>query len=132
MARNFWLGFRDSLQDALEAETIDLRIGDVTPFTAADESFARVDVLFPLDGSARAFVVREGEDGWSVDVIATFAPALVPKLPGVADAVRRAGSESLLDILRSLDPSLQAVLTADDLDPTLSQAVTAALEAIRR
>jgi hypothetical protein len=132
VARNFWLGFRGSIEDALAADTIDLRIGGVQPVEAAGETFARVDVLFPLDGSARTFVVKEEADGWRVDLVATFAPALVPKIPAVADAVRRDGSEATLDVLRALDSSLQAVLTDEDLEPTLSQAVTAALESIRR
>ena len=132
VARNFWLGFRGSLEEALTADTIDLRIGDVRPFTAAGDSFARVDVLFPLDGSARTFIVKQEADGWRVDVVATFAPALVPKIPAVADAVRREESEATLAVLRSLDSSLQAVVADDELDPTLSQAVTAALESIRR
>ena len=132
VARNFWVGFRESLEEALEADTIDLRIGEVRPFTVADQEFASVNVLFPLEGSARTFVVKDSPDGWKVDVVATFAPALVPKLPEVTDAVRREGSESLLGVMRTLDPSLQAVLEANDPDPTLSQAITAALEAIRR
>jgi hypothetical protein len=132
VARNFWLGFRGSLEEALAADTIDLRIGDVRPFTAAGEAFARVDVLFPLDGSARTFVVKQEADGWRVDVVATFAAALVPKIPAVADAVRREGSEATLDVLRDLDSSLQAVAADDEVEPTLSQAVTAALESIRR
>lgn len=133
VVRNFWQGFRSSLLEALAAETIDLRIGDVDEFAVDGVSFARIQVLFPLDGSVRTFFVRNDGVGWKVDVIATFAPALVPKIPEVSAAVRRhADAGSLEDLLADLEPSLWAVQQRSDLDPAISQAVLAALEEIRR
>lgn len=133
VAANFWAGFRSSLLEVLDDDVIEIRIGDVERFAVEGVDFARVQVLFPLDGSGRQFYVIDHGGRWTVDVIATFAPALVPKLPGVADAVRRdPQSGDLLAILREVDPSLQAVQTYDKLDPAVNQAIIAALEAIRR
>jgi hypothetical protein len=133
IARNFWMGFRSSVLDALGDDTIEVRIGEVERLVAGDVQFARVPVLFPLDGSSRDFYVIETDSLWTIDVIASFAAALVPKIPEVADAVRRSPEASaLVEVLRGLDPSLEAVGQDDDLDVAVRQAVIAALEAIRR
>ncbi len=133
VARNFWTGFRQSLRDALGEDTIDVRIGEVERFAVEGTSFARVPVLFPLDGADRTFYVMETPSGWVIDVIATFAPALVPKIPELADAVRRnPDAAELGEVLRSLDPSLEVVAQDADTDVAVMQAVVAALEAIRR
>ncbi len=133
VTRSFWDGFRSSLRDVLGSDVIEMRVGQVELETVAGAEFARVGVSFPLDGSTRVFYVVRQDDLWTIDVIATFAPALAPKLPGVADAVRRAPeSGDLPAILRGLEPSLLVVQTTDDLDPGINQVIVAALEAVRR
>jgi hypothetical protein len=133
VARNFWTGFRQSLRDALGEDTIEVRIGTVERIAAGGTQFARVPVLFPLDGAGRTFYVVDTGAGWAIDVIASFAPALVPKIPELADAVRRTpDAGALAGVLRDLDPSLEVVAQDDDLAVSVRQAVVAALEAIRR
>jgi hypothetical protein len=133
IARNFWTGFRSSVLDALGEETIEVRIGEVERFVAGGVPYARVPVLFPLDGLGRDFYAVENDSRWSIDVVASFAAALVPKIPEMADAVRRhPDASALAAVLRGLDASLEAVSQDDELDVFVRQAVIAALEAIRR
>lgn len=129
---NFWEGFATSLEDFLGYEPDDIEISTVSTFEVEDRSFARVDVLVPLDTSIRHFVLQE-DDGWRVDVIATFASALAGKLPDAADRVRgHPDGGPLLDVMRDQLPSLQAVLVDNQTQPHLVQAALAAIERIQR
>jgi hypothetical protein len=129
---NFWEGFATSLEDFLGYAADDIEIGPVSTFEIEERRFARVDVFVPLDSSIRHFVLQE-DDGWRVDVIATFASALAGKLPEAADRVRGdpAGGP-LLQVMRDHLASLQAVLADNETQPHLTQAALAAIERIQR
>lgn len=129
---NFWGGFAASLEDFLGYEPDDIEIGTVSTFEVDDRRFARVDAFVPLDSAVRHFVVQE-EDGWRIDVLATFASALAGKLPDAADLVRgHPEGAPLLEVMRRHIPSLRAVIEGGDAQPQLVQAALAAIERIQR
>jgi hypothetical protein len=129
---NFWSAFADNLETFLGYGPEEIRLSETERLTVGDRSFARVDVFVPLDGSIRHFVAAE-DDGWRVDVLATFASALAGKLAQAAEVVRQhPEGEPLRVLLRRNVTSFEVVLADPDVDPALAQAVTAAVERITR
>lgn len=128
----FWESFTDSLTGFLGYEADEVFIEGVTRYVAAGTDFAVLDVLIPLEPGVRRIVTREG-DGWHIDVIASFAPALVPKLTAAGELVRAdpAGGD-LLEAMRDQEPSLELILTEPGLGAQMQQAVFQALEVLRR
>ncbi len=132
---NFWAGFVAGLRDTLGAGPGDLRIGDVRRFDVDSVSFAEVKVYRTSDGSFRRLVMRDDGDGWTVDVIASFGDALVPRLAQEAEAVRSTAgqaSETVLEAMRRIVPSLQAILQLDEVSPQLYQAAVIVIETVTR
>lgn len=129
---NFWSAFADSLETFLGYGPSEIRVSETERLTEGDRSFARVDVFVPLDGAIRHLVVAE-DDGWRIDVLATFASALAGKLGAAAETVRaHPDGEPLRRLLQRNVASLEIVLADPDVDPQLAQAVTAAVERITR
>lgn len=128
----FWESFADSLTGFLGYAPEDVRLGEVTPFSVGGADFAVVEATVPLESGVRRIIVKRG-DGWHIDVIASFAPALVPKLAQAGELLRAdpAGSD-LLAILTLQKPSLEMVLAEPGLSAQMQQAVFQAIEVINR
>ena len=128
----FWESFAASLSGFLGYAPADVRIGEVSLYSVAGADFAVVEATVPLESGIRRLIVKSG-DGWYVDVIASFAPALVPKLAPAAELLRGdpAGSD-LLEVLAGQQPSLEMVLAEPGLSAQIQQAVFQVLEVIRR
>ncbi len=128
----FWQSFADSLTGFLGYPPEDVRLGEVTPFSVGGEDFAVVEATVPLETGVRRIIVKRG-DGWHIDVIASFAPALVPKLAPAGELLRAdpAGSD-LMAILALQKPSLEMVLADPNLSAQMQQAVFQAIEVINR
>jgi len=132
---NFWAGFTSGVSDTLGAGPGALRIGEVRRFGAGGRSFAEVSVYQANDASFRRIVTIEEDGGWAVDVVASFAEALVPRLAQEADKVlSTAGRDAstVLEALREAEPSFRAVASLDGVSPELLQAAVIAVEAITR
>ena len=132
---NFWAGFVVGLKDTLGAGPGDLRVGDVRRFDVDSVSFAEVDVYPASDGSVRRLVMRDDGDGWSFDVVASFGDALVPRLAQEAEAVRSTAGEAsarVLEAMRRVVPSLQAILQLREVSPELYQASVIVIETVTR
>ena len=129
VAAQFWSSFASGLEDFLGAEVDDIAIGAVETVDVAGARYATVDVAFPLDRADRSFVVTD-QDGWKVDLVATFPGAL---LPHIDDALERAsgsgGSPEVEASIRGLGPSLDA-LGAVGVPDELSDAFDSARSAI--
>lgn len=125
----YWSGFQQSIEEILDGR---VAVGSVERFEAGGRRFARVEVMFPLQGGDRWFVVQE-TDGWKIDVLASFASALAGKLGPVADSLRsNPKADPLMALMREQVPSLEAVLADESGGPALQQAAISAIEAIRR
>lgn len=125
---NFWRGFEAGLDRYLGVGAGEIVIGEVTEFEAGGARFARVAVR--PDSGDRFMVVKQ-DNGWKVDVVATFAPALASKLGGSATSLRAdPDAAALLAVMTAQRPSLEAALTAPDLTPELDQAIRSAILAL--
>ncbi len=129
---NFWRSFAEGLEDFVGVAPDQIRIADVTPFEIGDRRFARVAVEFPNDANVRSFVAQE-RNGWWVDLLASFGPALASRLEAAVTALRaEPGSDDVLQLAADQRPSLEAVLADPAITPEVDQDVRAALVAISR
>ncbi len=127
IGRNYWESFAANLESFLGVEPGQVSTGAVSEIEVDGSSFASVQILVPGDTARRRLVVQQ-TDGWKVDVVASFGPALAQRLGRAAEAFRADPSAS--DILASLvrqRPSLQVSLDAPDLDAETAQVIRTAL-----
>lgn len=132
VAVNFWKGFAEQLSSSLGAGFAQLQSGELGRVEVAGSQFAVVDLVLPADASARRLVFRDTDEGWVVDLIASFPSPLLGLIPDAAQAIRASRDAELSETLRTYEASVRFVLADDEIDPRLNQAATAALEAIVR
>lgn len=118
VAATFWTSFATGIEGFLEAGVDEIRIGSVSTLDVQGARYATVEVEFPLDAAKRVFVVTD-QEGWRVDLIATFPGAFVSSIPFAYERATSPGVEPLLaeSILIqnvSLD-ALEAMGVADDI-----------------
>lgn len=129
---NFWETFATSLPAFLGAGPGALTVGPSRRFTVNGVEFASVEVRTPSDPTPRHFILQ-WRDGWRIDVLATFAPALAGKMAPLADQLRvHPDGAGFLAVAKGQRASLEAVLQDPEVVPQLRQAVTAALIALSR
>jgi hypothetical protein len=127
---NYWESFATNVQSFLGVGPGAVTTGAVDDVEVAGVRFATVELQVPVDAARRRFVVQQG-DGWKVDVVATFGPALAQRLGKAADGFR--SDPSAADILASLvrqRPSLEVALAAPGLDAETTQVIRTALVAL--
>lgn len=127
---NYWESFTTNVQSFLGVGPDEVTTGAVDDVEVGGVSFATVELQVPVDGSRRRFVVQQG-DGWKVDVVATFGPALAQRLGKAAEGFR--ADPTAADILASLvrqRPSLEVSLDAPGLDAATTQVIRTALVAL--
>lgn len=129
---NFWEGFVSQLRASLGSSIEGMRDGDIERSSAGGASFAGTDLVRSSDGSQRNLVLRHTDEGWRLDLIASFPQAFLVLLPDVAQAVRASGDPTLIGDLRGYGASIEHILAQPDMDPVLEQAAIAALEATVR
>ena len=132
VAMNFWQGFAEQLRASIGVDLADLRIESIERAGVDDTEFAAVELIYGRDASMRRMVLRNTDDGWVVDLIASFPSPLLGQIPNAAQLIRSSNIPALTDSLRGYEPSVRFLLEDSDLDPVLIQAGTAALEAIVR
>lgn len=129
---NFWQGFATQLSSSLGTELSQLQRGEFRRLEIGGSQFATVELVLPADASVRRLVLRNTDEGWVVDLIASFPSPLLGLIPDAAQAIRASGDEELRQTLRAYEVSVRFILADDEIDPRLHQAATAALEAIVR
>lgn len=132
VSMNFWQGFAEQLQASIGVDLVDLRVESVDRIDVGGTEFATVELVYGRDASMRRMVLRHSEEGWVVDLIASFPSPLLGQIPNAAQLIRSNGDLALSDSLRGYEPSVRFVLEEPGLDPLLIQAGTAALESIVR
>lgn len=128
VAATFWASFGAGVEDFLEAGVDEIRIGTVETVDVQGARYATVEVEFPLDAATRVFVVTE-QNGWRVDLIATFPGAFVSSIPFAYERATSPGVEpGLAESIRiqniSLD-ALEAMGVTDDIATQIEIARTA-------
>lgn len=131
VAANFWSGFAQSLGEGFGPGEV--TVGDAEETTAGSSRFALVPVT-PSDGTQRVFVLRR-DNGWRVDLFASFAPivaeSLVPAVEGVLGSANADASAVLSGLAGSAD-SLRVAVSDRDLPADTQQTVLALLERVTR
>jgi hypothetical protein len=127
IGRNYWQSFAANLEGFLGVGPDQVGTGAVAEMEVDGVSFASVQLLVPGDSASRRLVVQR-TDGWKVDVVASFGPALAQRLGRAAEAFR--ADPSAAEILASLArqrPSLRVSLDAPGLEPETAQVIRTAL-----
>lgn len=127
---NYWRSFAENLEGFLGVTPDQVGIGSVTPLEVEGVEFASVAIAVPDNPERRTMMVQRS-DGWKIDVVATFAPALAQRLGKAADGFRADPSAS--DVLSSLvrqRTSLDAWLRVSSPDPETAQVVRTAIVAL--
>lgn len=131
VAANFWSGFAQSLDPSFSLESASLEVGEVTEQDG--RRFVPVVMAGP-EGEERVFYLRD-EEGWKVDLMATFAPLVAERLtPRVEALLSSAHPDAgvVVGLLNDATPSLQVAAADPSLDVTTHQAVLALIERITR
>jgi hypothetical protein len=124
---NYWESFVENLEGFLGITPAEVTMGEVETLEVDGVEFAKVAVDIPGDSINRRFVVQR-TDGWKVDVVATFAPALAQRLGRAAESFGADPTAS--DILASLvrqRPSLEVALEDPATDPETAQVIRTAI-----
>lgn len=127
IGQNYWQSFTANLEGFLGVGPDQVSTGAVSEIDVDGVSFASVQLLVPGDSARRRLVVQR-TDGWKVDVVASFGPALAQRLGRAAEAFR--ADPSAAEILASLvrqRPSLQVSLDAPGLEAETAQVIRTAL-----
>lgn len=127
---NFWAAFTEAVgPDALSG--LELSGEEPTLLRAEAVDFAFVTVS--LGGERRLFVTRHRQDGWYIDVIATFAEVLGSRYE---DAITRvaesADAVTLGPIMVDQVPSMMVVIELPGADAVLQQAMLRAVASVGR
>ncbi len=127
IGRNYWESFANNLEGFLGVGPDQVSTGGITEIEVAGVSFASVQLIVPGDSIPRRLVVQQ-TNGWKVDVVASFGPALAQRLGRAAEAFRVDPSAAgILESLARQRPSLQVSLEAPGLDPETAQVIRSAL-----
>lgn len=127
--RSFWNTFTESLPQ-FAGETVGrLHVGDVESVQLETSDFAAVSVEIGDTGRAADWLVRMTDDGWKVDLLATFGIAVAPNLWAWSETLPQGEPrQAVLDAIDEHRPSLQ--VARDRADTTLPQAAFDALDAL--
>jgi hypothetical protein len=132
VAANYWEGFAMNLVELTGTPLQGAEVLSAEQFAVGDVNFARVSIDLPGDDVSRQIVARQVVDGepngWKIDVVATFATTLGPRLGRLAEAIRSdpSATEVMTGISR-LRIALEAALTDPRLDSETSQLIRAAI-----
>jgi hypothetical protein len=116
VAANFWEGFG-------EAGTGPFQVDQVTLRTLDGVDFALVDVT---GSSAASRLVLVDQDGWKVDVIASFGAGLADRLleaVQVAESATGPGANRLRQALGAQMPSIRVAMTEPGLPPEVADSL---------
>jgi len=83
---NYWESFAATIEEFMGASTF--TVGNTEAVSIEGVDFALVDVNASADLVGRRFVAQRLDDGWKIDVVATFAPAMAQRLGRTADSLR--------------------------------------------
>lgn len=131
VAANFWSGFAQSLDPSFDLESTTLEEGE--ELERGGERYVPVEMTGP-DGEGRVFYLRQ-DDGWRVDLMATFAPLVAERLtPRVESLLTSANpnASTVVGLLNRSTPSLEVAAADASLDVSTHQSVLALIERITR
>jgi hypothetical protein len=131
VAANFWSGFAQTLEPGLDVASFDVSVDD--PVTQDGEEFVRVTLVSDVN-PPQYFVVRR-DDGFRVDLMATFGPVLAQRLvPPVESLLSSANADAstVLALLAEAAPSLRFSGTRPDLPADAHQSLLALIERVTR
>lgn len=132
VAANFWSGFAQTLEDSWRSA--ELTFVEEERVTEGDERFAPVMVTSG-SGEQRAFVLRDEEDGWTVDLFATFGPVLAERLLAPVESVLGSASSDAAVVRSHLSATADSLAFAAS-DPGLPigvhQSLLALIERVTR
>lgn len=131
VAANFWSGFAQTLDPEFDFDAVTLEAGERIEL----DGHAWVPVtLRDAADAERVFYVRD-DDGWKVDLMATFghvlAERLVPRVEALLSSANT-NAAALIGLLRQSAPSLQVAAQNPNLDLATHQALLALLERVTR
>jgi hypothetical protein len=127
---NFWAGFAQGSGNFLLGE-VDTQGGEV--FKSEGIAFTSILVI-PQEGPQREMVTFE-DDGWRIDVFASFGAGLAGRMIGPVERLLATDTEEarlVLGELRRVVPSLHVAAAMPDLPPELSQDLIRLIELITR
>lgn len=121
VATRFWEGFASGIDWPDDPARI--TAGTLRELPVRN-TFTQVSVRVP--GIEPSPMVVEGDDGWWVDVFASFGPALIGEVVQITRSLTGDPSEEasrFVEILQAQRPSLLALRSRDDLTPEVVAAV---------
>jgi hypothetical protein len=127
---NFWSGFAQS-SGVFWAGGV--ATGDEKKTTVDGKVFTSVQLL--AEGGTHRTMVTVDDDGWRVDVFASFGAGLAGRMVGPVERLLVTNSEDarlILSTLQTIVPSLDMALELPELTPELGQDVLRLIEVITR
>lgn len=110
IAANFWSGFAQGAGSFL---TGPIETSEAGTITERDVEFHQV-IVTPSDGQARSVMVRE-EDGYRVDLFASFGPGLADKMTPQVERLLTTQTDDARLILAHLQEIVPSLLVAAEL-----------------
>ncbi|MDH3307370.1 MAG: hypothetical protein OEO77_07640 [Acidimicrobiia bacterium] len=127
---NFWSSFAGAI-DGLEGSTsADVIIDEQGQFVTAGERFARVDLRFRGEVASGVWVLRNVDDIWLVDPIATFGGAFVSPVRLWMRSIDPVDYPPVLSRVAGFRPSWEALAALQDENDEAGVAVLAELEGL--
>ncbi len=125
VAASYWRSFRSSFREFRGLPLSVLDVGDFQAIDVAGAEYAVVELSSPQAMSDIVTVRRDAR--WTVDLVATFGPALVRSLRAVLDAALGDGAgEAVVAAYRStVVPALRAAVELAPDDPLLRSELAA-------
>lgn len=125
---DFWESFADSLPSYTGESIGRIQVGSVTDrFELGGRAFATVDVF--VAGGETEWLLWESEDGWLIDLLATFGTGFLPNLRGWFSFIGADDDAGYIRDQFELElPSLRAGLERLPLGPLSEEAQAAAEE----
>lgn len=130
VAANFWSGFAQGAGDVLSTNSTTTEDGTLTE---SDVEFHTITVR-PPEGGPRTILVRD-EDGFRVDLFASFGVAFADKMIGPVERLLGAQTEhsrTILVELRDIVPSLLVAASLPGTTTEAAQQLFALIEVITR
>lgn len=130
VAANFWSGFAQGAGSFLAGDVGAAPDGTITE---SDVEFHQI-VVQPAEGDGRTLLVRD-EDGYRVDIFASFGPALADKMIPPVERLLTTQTDDARLILAELQqvvPSLLVSVSQPGTTPEASQQLLALIEVITR
>ncbi len=127
---NFWAGFAQGAGSFL-TESVELEPGEVVERDGIEYEIVRI---IPESGGEREVMARDNE-GYRIDLFASFAPGLAPRMVGPVErllAAQTADARLVLSELREVVPSLLVAAERPDQPAEVVQSVLRLVELITR